>query len=347
MLRKAAFLLKPELAHKCTLKLLKYNCLPRQQEVVHRSLQTETFGLKFINPIGLAAGFDKNSECITQLAKQGFGFIEIGTVTPKKQYGNAKPRVFRLTADKAVINCIGFSNKGVGYLKKQVKCRQDTLHNCILGINIGKNKNSKGIDDYSFLLREVYDISKYIVINISSPNTPNLRDLHNKRLLDELLSSLLETRKNIDHTMSVPLLLKISPDISDSVKHDIATLVIQKEINGLIIANTTIGSRDNLLSKHRLQYGGLSGQPLKQLTTILISEIYSMVNKKIPIIGCGGISNGHDAYEKIKAGASLVQLYTAIIYNGFSLINSIKRELITLLHADGFDNISEAVGIEY
>ncbi|BET35840.1 MULTISPECIES: quinone-dependent dihydroorotate dehydrogenase [Wolbachia] len=340
ILRNLLFLLPPEIAHFLLIMALKKMPFKKPIELPE-SLNVNFFGNKLRSPVGLAAGFDKNAEVLRPMLSFGFGFIEAGTVTKYPQYGNKKPRIFRLIKDEGIINRLGFNNKGVDYFLKQIS--ETKLDNCIFGINIGKNSTSKDqISDYVDLIKIVYGKSNYIVLNISSPNTPNLRDLHNKQELSKLLKSITLTKKSIDSSESIPIILKISPDIDQQTKENIAELVLEYKIDGLTVSNTTV-SRDNLHFHHN-ESGGLSGKPLFKLSTELLSDMYKLTKGKILLIGCGGISSGADAYKKIKAGASLVQLYTALIYHGPQVVNKINLELAELIRRDGFSNISEVVG---
>ncbi|WCR58051.1 quinone-dependent dihydroorotate dehydrogenase [Wolbachia endosymbiont of Ctenocephalides felis wCfeJ] len=342
ILRNLLFLLPPEIAHSLAIMMLKR--MPcREPMELPESLSVNFFGNKLRSPVGLAAGFDKNAEVIRPMLSFGFGFIEAGTVTKYPQYGNKKPRIFRLVEDEGIINKLGFNNQGIDYFLKQIS--RAKLDNYIFGINIGKNSTSQDqISDYVDLIRAVYGKSSYIVLNISSPNTPNLRNLHNKQELLELLKSITITRKSIDSSESTPIILKISPDIDQQTKENIAELALEYRIDGLIVSNTTV-SRDNLRS-HYNESGGLSGRPLFKLSTKLLSDMYKLTKGKILLVGCGGISSGIDAYKKIKAGASLVQLYTALIYHGPQVVNKINLELAELIRKDGLNSISEAVGCD-
>ncbi|MGL9688486.1 MAG: quinone-dependent dihydroorotate dehydrogenase [Wolbachia sp.] len=342
ILRNLLFLLPPEIAHSLAITMLKK--MPCRKPIeLPESLNVNFFGNKLRSPVGLAAGFDKNAEVIRSMLSLGFGFIEAGTVTKYPQYGNKKPRIFRLIEDEGIINRLGFNNKGIDYFLKQVD--ETKLDDCVFGINIGKNSTSKDqISDYVDLIKMVYGKSSYIVLNISSPNTPNLRNLHNKQELSELLKSITLTRKSIDNSGSIPIILKISPDINQQTKENIAELALEYKTDGLIVSNTTV-SRDNLHSHHN-EIGGLSGRPLFKLSTELLSDMYKLTKDKTLLIGCGGISSGADAYKKIKAGASLVQLYTALIYQGPQVVNKINLELAELIRRDGLSNISEAVGCD-
>ena len=337
--------LPPETAHNASLCALRYGLLPTSKQITNPILTQNIFGLEFKNPVGIAAGFDKNAIAINPLLKQGFGFVEAGTVTPLPQPGNPKPRIFRLPRDKAVINRLGFNNNGLDYFVKHFSERDSKLG--IAGANIGKNKDTKNAsEDYVRGLHAVYPYADYITINISSPNTKGLRDLQQRAALLELLSELSKARADavLTHKKRVPLLLKIAPDIDGGECEDIAENVILTGIDGLIISNTTISRPPTLSSQNRSEEGGLSGAPLFTLSTKILAEMHKLTGGKIPIIGVGGIASPEDAYAKIRAGASLVQLYSALIYEGFGLIHSINAELPKLLARDGFSSLSEAVG---
>ena len=295
----------------------------------HPSLEKEVFGIKFPNPIGLAAGFDKNAEVYKQMSSLGFGFIEIGTVTPVSQDGNPKKRIFRLVSDNALINRLGFNNDGVD----KVVGRLRNKGNIIIGGNIGKNKvtpNEKAKDDYLICFKALYDYVDYFAVNVSSPNTPNLRDLQNINDLREIMQPLIR-ENNIRDTK--PILIKISPDLNDDDIKKIVDMALDLKIDGIITSNTTI-SRNNLKSKKKLssETGGLSGEPLTMRSTEIIRLIHEYSNKKLPIIGVGGIMSTQDALDKLKAGASLIQLYTGFIYNGPSFARNINKEIIKSLN---------------
>jgi dihydroorotate dehydrogenase len=284
----------------------------------------------------LAAGLDKNAECINSLSQQGFGFIECGTVTINPQKGNPKPRMFRLIEDKALINRLGFNNDGIDVFLKNV---ERSKKNTILGINIGRNKDTPHpTDDYIKLIEKVNNHCDYIVLNVSSPNTIKLRNLQQADLLKELLEGAFSKNK------STPIVLKISPDIDNDQKESIARLSLEYKVSAITINNTTIGCRDHLINSNKAEYGGLSGKPLFETSLQLLKDMYLLTNRKIPLISSGGISDAETAYKKIKNGATLLQIYTALIYNGFGLINKINADLIELLKKDGFRNIKEAIG---
>ncbi|KFM66260.1 Dihydroorotate dehydrogenase (quinone), mitochondrial, partial [Stegodyphus mimosarum] len=308
-------------------------------------LKTKLWDLEFSNPIGIAAGLDKDGEAPSGLFKMGIGFLEVGTVTPLPQSGNPKPRIFRLHEDQALINRCGFNSKGHKYVKQRLEVCDK---NGVIGINLGKNKESESAaEDYVKGINEFALIADYLTINVSSPNTPGLRNLQKKQALENLLDKVLEARdKNFKKP---PILLKISPDLSYEEKSDIAQVVLRKgkTIDGLIISNTTTVRHESLISKHKNEQGGLSGKPLQNISTSAIKDMFILTKGQIPIIGVGGVASGKDAYEKIKAGASLIQLYTAITFEGPPVIGKIKRELQELLIADNIENIKDAVGADH
>ena len=305
-------------------------------------------GTWFKNPIGLAAGFDKNAEVIPQLFDLGFGFVEVGTVTPKPQAGNNKPRVFRLPDNYAIINHLGFNSQGVENVKKKLeKFNFKNYSQDIIGINIGKNKNTNNtIKDYCIGLEKLGPLVQYITINISSPNTPGLRDLQNKSNIDKLIKSLHKVRKNNENLLSKPILIKIAPDINDNEAKDIALSSLALGVDGIIISNSTVDRPLTLKQSYQNTIGGLSGQPLFFKSTLLLKKMYNFTNGQIPLVGVGGISNGIDCYKKIKAGASLLQLYTSLVYQGPSLITKIKKELLNCIITDGYKNIKEILGTD-
>ena len=342
ILRPFLFNLDPETAHNLAIKSLKFNYLPDKIFEVEdeQMLNIELLGKSFPNPIGLAAGFDKSAEVYNSLLKFGFGFVEVGTVTPLKQFGNPKPRIFRLENDGALINRLGFNNDGIEIIKNRIKSEKKKG---ILGINIGPNKNTKDQkNDFCLGLKNFFDIADYITVNISSPNTEGLRDFHDQEKLNDLLLTLNKIKK--ENKTNISLLLKVSPDISDNQISEIADVATKNNISAIILTNTTNGNRNNLVSEIKKEEGGLSGKPLQQISTNMIKKFYKQLNGKIPIIGVGGINSGKSAYEKIIAGASLLQLYTGLVYKGPSIVKDIKKELIKILKNDGLDNIKEAVG---
>ncbi|KAL3109211.1 hypothetical protein niasHT_016117 [Heterodera trifolii] len=340
----------PESAHILGVKAVRLGFLDDFVETrkEYPELACQMFGKQLNNPIGLAAGFDKNGEAIEGLRKSGFGFIEIGTVTPKAQIGNERPRVFRLREDQAVINSYGFNNDGIGTVLDRVKKASVPDSGVPLGVNLGKNKTAEdAAHDLGEGIVEFSPYSDYLVVNISSPNTPGLRDLQRKKELKKLLLSLGEVRQKC--AVKPPLFVKISPDLSSEQLADIAEVCTDQsvKVDGLIVTNTTKQRSDTLKNAIAFRTGGLSGAPLRDMSTRCIAETYRLTRGQIPIIGCGGISSGADAYEKIKAGASAVQLYTAIVFQGFPVVGRVKRELTELLQKDGYAHVSEAVGAQH
>ena len=341
ILKPFLFSLDPETAHDLAIKTLKINPFPSKMFEVEdeQMLKIKLLGKNFPNPVGLAAGFDKSAEAYNSLLKLGFGFVEVGTVTPIKQFGNPKPRIFRLEGDGALINRLGFNNDGIEIIKNRIK---SDGKKGVLGINIGPNKDTKDQkNDFCLGLKNFFDIADYITINISSPNTEGLRDFHDQEKLKDLLLALNKIKK--ENKTHIPLLLKVSPDIQDNHISEIIDVATKSDISAIIITNTTDGNRDNLKSEIKEQ-GGLSGEPLQQISTNMIKKFYKKLNGKIPIIGVGGVNSGKSAYEKIVAGASLLQLYTGFVYRGPSAAKDIKKELIQILKAEGLNNIQEAIG---
>jgi len=343
ILRPYIFSLDPEVAHDLAIKSLKVNILPKSLFKVQdeEMLEISLFGNKISNPIGLAAGFDKSAEVYNSLFKFGFGFIEVGTVTPKQQLGNPKPRIFRLEKDRALINRLGFNNHGSEIISKRIS---NNYPDGFLGINIGPNKETKNKEeDYYTCLSRLSMFAGYITINISSPNTEGLRDFHDQSELKKLLSGLNKIIK--EKKIDCPIALKISPDIKDNEISKIVDLVSSHNLKGIIISNTSDSNRDSLSDIKKIEKGGLSGQPLKDISTKLIKRFYKETKGKIKIIGVGGVDSGQSAYEKITAGANAVQLYTGMVYKGPGIVKEIKKDLISILKKENFKNISEAVGI--
>ena len=337
-LKSLLFLFDPEIAHRITINYLKFARFKKPK--LYKVLQSEVFGLNFQNPIGIAAGFDKNGEVAHNLINLGFGFSEVGTVTPKPQPGNPRPRVFRLKDDRAIINRLGFNSVGFS----EVKTKLEKIGDNIIGVNIGANKNSKDFsEDYIKGIKFFSTLASYITINISSPNTPGLRNLEVLENLDVLLDKINNLERE-DLLIKIPILLKISPDLeADNLKY-LCEKVLSSKVDGLIISNTTI-SRDSI-STDTLEKGGLSGKPIFDISTKQLRMAYKYTNGKIPLIGVGGVDSAEKAYEKIKNGASLIQLYTGLVYNGPNLIKDINEDLSSLIERDGYKNISEAVGAE-
>ena len=343
ILRPYIFSLDPEVAHDLAIKSLKANFLPKSLFDVaeEEMLNTELFNKNLPNPIGLAAGFDKSAEVYNSLFKFGFGFIEVGTVTPKRQLGNPKPRIFRLEKDKALINRLGFNNHGSEIVFKRI---EDNQPDGFLGINIGPNKETKNKEeDYFTCLSRLSKYADYITINISSPNTEGLRDFHNQEQMNKLLTGLNKIKK--EKKIKQAIAIKISPDIGDDEIGRIVELVKSHKIQGIIVSNTTDNNRENLSDIKKNEVGGVSGQPLKDISTNLIKKFYKETKGQIKIIGVGGVDSGKSAFEKIVAGADAVQLYTGMVYKGPGIVKQIKKELISILKKENLKNISEAVGI--
>ena len=343
ILRPYIFTLDPEVAHDLAIKSLKANFLPKSFFRVESEemLETNLLGNTISNPIGLAAGFDKSAEVYNSLFKFGFGFIEVGTVTPKQQLGNPKPRVFRLEKDQALINRLGFNNHGSETVSKRISSNQP---NGFLGINIGPNKDTKNKeDDYYICLSRLAAHAGYITINISSPNTEGLRDFHDQKEMKNLLSGIDKIIK--EKKIDCPIAIKISPDINDNEIGQIVESVSNHNIGAIIVSNTTDRNRDDLNDTQKKETGGLSGQPLKKISTNLIKKFYKETKGKIKMIGVGGVDSGESAFEKITAGADAVQLYTGMVYKGPGIVKEIKKDLISILKKENLKNISDAVGI--
>jgi dihydroorotate dehydrogenase len=353
LIRPLLFRLAPERAHHLTLWLLtrlaRAPSLPRLMRQVrpheHPILQTDVAGLHFPNPLGLAAGFDKSAVAVPAFPVLGFGSVEIGTVTPRAQSGNPSPRLFRFPADEAVINRMGFNNDGATTVAARLRAIPQPIP---VGVNLGKNADTaleQALDDYRAGLEQLYDVGDYVVINVSSPNTPGLRDLQAGTQLSELLRGLQACNQALAQARLVgprPLLVKIAPDLEPSALDDIIEAVQSCALAGIIATNTTVGRAG--LSTFTPETGGLSGRPLRQRSTEVIRYLYRRSHGRIPIIGVGGIFSAEDAYEKICAGASLVQLYTGLIYRGPGLPHRINMGLVQLLQRDGFQRLPDAVG---
>ncbi|MFL2894526.1 MAG: quinone-dependent dihydroorotate dehydrogenase [Candidatus Pelagibacter sp.] len=341
-LRSIIFKLDPELAHNLAIKALKYNYIPNNKISANSLIETEIFGKKISNPIGLAAGFDKDAEVYNSFYKLGFGFVEVGTITPLKQYGNPKPRVFRLEEDEALINRLGFNNSGANRVSSRIKSNPP---NGLFGINIGPNKDTKNrVEDYLIGLRKFYNLADYLTVNISSPNTENLRSFHNSNELNELLSEIQNEKKILKS--NIPIVVKISPDIHDNDIEKISELLLKYNISSVIISNSTDSNRENLKNINKLEKGGLSGKPLEVKSNLLINKFFKILRSKIKIIGVGGVDSGKSAYEKIINGANLVQLYTGMVYQGPNIASKITKELIEITKNHSVKNISELVGIK-
>jgi dihydroorotate dehydrogenase len=329
----------PETSHGLSITALKSGLAPLSGQVTSSRLATTIAGLDLPNPIGLAAGYDKNAEVIAPLAKVGFGFIEVGAATPRPQPGNPKPRLFRLTQDQAAINRFGFNNQGMEAIGARLVARPNTG---IVGLNLGANKDSSDrAADFARVLAHCGPHVDFATVNVSSPNTEKLRDLQGKDALGALLNGVLETNAGLN--MPIPIFLKIAPDLTPDAIADISDVARETGISGIIATNTTL-SRDGLTSKDRGEQGGLSGAPLFEKSTRVLAQLSQLCGPDIPLIGVGGVSTAAQAYEKIRAGASAVQLYTALVYGGLSMVSDIAKGLDALLERDGFAHVSGAVG---
>ena len=331
--------LDPEKAHNLAIRALKFGFIPKTQGFHAKSLELSVAGLKFKNPLGLAAGFDKNAEAIKPLLEFGFGFIEVGAVTPLAQIGNPKPRLFRLKEDSAIINRFGFNNDGMHEVSKRLSKRPS---NGIVGLNLGANKNSADrISDFATVFKTCSEFIDFATVNVSSPNTENLRKLQSDKELRKLLNEVSAGQDGLK--TKVPVFLKIAPDLEQEELKNIALVATDTRIDGIIATNTTI-SRNNLKSSYQHEKGGLSGAPIFEMSTRVLAQLYSITEGKIPLIGVGGVFTGEQLFQKIQAGASLVQIYSALIYSGFSVTNKILRELDISLRENGFKNVEDAVG---
>ena len=341
-IRSLIFKIDPEKAHNLAIQSLKLN-LPInffQENQNDPIFETTLFGKKLHNPIGMAAGFDKNAEVYNSLFKLGFGFVEVGTITPLKQYGNPKPRVFRLEEDEALINRLGFNNSGAENIVHRIKSNKQIG---LLGINIGPNKDSENrLEDYLKCLKTFHNVADYITINISSPNTEALRDFHESTKFDELIKAIEKERNNLNS--KIPIVIKISPDISEKQIFQISEVLFKYNIAALIISNSTDKCRENLININKHEKGGLSGKPLEKKSNELISKFYKLLKGKIKIIGVGGVDSGKSAYVKFLAGADYVQLYTGMVFQGPNIVGKIKQELKELLLRDGVKNFKEIIG---
>ena len=338
LLRPAIFALDAEKAHRMTIAALKLKPAGRPS-APDPVLATRVAGLDFPNPVGLAAGFDKDAEVFAPLLGLGFGFVEVGTLTPRPQAGNPRPRLFRLAEDEAVINRMGFNNRGQEEAARRLARRK---RGGIVGINIGANKDSADrVADYVAGVRAMARHADYLTVNISSPNTPGLRALQDKGALTELLAAVVEARG----AAGPPIFLKVAPDLEPMDVQDIAEAVLAQKIDALIVANTTI-SRPALRSRHAKEMGGLSGAPLKALALKRLRDFRRATEGSVPLIAAGGISSGADAWARIKAGASLVQLYSALVFHGPGLARRIATELRELARQEGFASVADAIGID-
>ena len=342
LLRPAIFALDSESAHRMAIEGLRL--MPHRAPSRAGQLAVELAGVAFPNPVGVAAGFDKDAEVPDALLGLGFGFAEVGSITPRPQAGNPKPRLFRLVEDRAVINRMGFNNSGAEAALKRLKRRRG--RSGVVGINIGANKDSDDrIEDYAIMTRMMTPHASYLAVNISSPNTPGLRALQDEGALTELLDAVIEARGAVSEAEPPPIFLKVAPDLEPTDIDAIARIALDKKLSALIVSNTTI-SRPELRSHHAGEVGGLSGAPLKPLATQRVRDFRSATGGTIPLVGVGGIASAEDAWERIKAGASLVQLYSAMVYEGPGLGAKIVRGLERLMKREGYSTIAEAVGSE-
>ena len=348
-------MLSPETAHRLAILGLKLGLAGRNRTPDDPILATRVVGLDFPNPVGVAAGFDKGAEVPDAMLALGFGFTEAGTVTPKPQPGNPKPRLFRLEEDEGVINRLGFNSGGLEPYLARVKARKARGAKGIFGANVGKNRDTQdGAADYAIGIAAVANYADYLVCNISSPNTPGLRSLQGREQLKDLLTRVLAARAKAIAPHGTqggakvpPLFAKVGPDLDLMAIEDIAQVALETKVDGLIIGNTTIDRPAGLKSPEAPEAGGLSGKPLTEKARWCIGEMYKAVGGLIPIVGCGGIMNGTDAYRAIRAGASLVQLYSALVFHGPELVVAIKRDLAAHLRADGFKHVADAVGADH
>ena len=335
---KALHQFDPERAHGLSIKALNMGLAPKAKVAPSPRLRTSVAGLDFANPVGLAAGYDKNAQAVMPLAKCGFGFLEVGAATPRPQPGNPKPRLFRLTPDQGVINRFGFNNEGVDVIADRLAAVDCPVP---LGLNLGANKDSADrTEDYSIVLRRAAPHLGFATVNVSSPNTEKLRDLQGKAALEALLGRVMETNQDLDRPL--PIFLKIAPDLTDAEILDVADVAKTAGLSAIIATNTTL-DRDGLASAHADEMGGLSGAPLFEKSTRVLAKLSEATSGDIPLIGVGGIGSAAQAYAKIKAGASLVQVYSAMVYKGISLISDITIGLDQMLAQDGFDRLEDAV----
>jgi dihydroorotate dehydrogenase len=341
--RPLAGLIDPEESHRLAINALKL-FPPAAAGRGDARLAISAFGLDFPNPVGLAAGFDKNAEVPDAILNLGFGFAEVGTVTPKPQIGNPRPRIFRLSAAGGVINRLGFNNEGFAAVHKRLQERGKRRG--IVGVNVGANKDSADrVADYVRGIETFADIASYLVVNISSPNTPGLRDLQASTALDGLLARVLEARDRAAATAGCkPVLLKISPDLSLPELDEVTATAMKRSVDGMIVSNTTLSRPASLQGAHAREAGGLSGRPLFSLSTLMLKQTFQRVGGQIPLIGVGGVDSAETAWAKITAGATLVQLYSGMTYRGFGLVDKIKRGLCDRLGRNGYASIAAAVG---
>ncbi len=348
--RPALRLVDAETAHQLSILALKHGPFAGHPAAEDPILATRVLGIDFPNPLGLAAGYDKDAEVIDAMLAMGFGFTEAGTVTPLPQPGNPKPRLFRLDEDEAVINRFGFNSQGLAPFVDRLKARRALRRTGIVGANVGKNKTSSdAIADFVAGIEAVAPHADYLVVNISSPNTPGLRALQARDQVEALLRAVLDTRNRVlaGTAKMPPLLVKIAPDLSEAELADLADVAMTVGVDGVIAANTTTDRPATLQSAHRAEAGGLSGRPLLAKANACLASMYRLTQGKLSLIGCGGVASGDDAYAKIRAGASLVQVYSALVFGGPGLAPRIKRGLAERLRRDGFKSVSDAVGADH
>lgn len=342
-------LITPEQAHGLVVRALKKGLVPGDRRPDDPVLATRVWNLDFPNPIGLAAGFDKDAEIVDPLLGLGFGFVEAGSVTPRPQPGNPKPRLFRLDEDEGVINRFGFNSQGLAPFIYQLGRRRAAGAGGIVGANVGKNKESEDAsEDYVAGISATCRVADYLVCNVSSPNTPGLRLLQARAEMATVIGSAIAARNQSipDVAARPPLLVKVAPDLDDAGLEAVADVALEQGVDGIIMGNTTLSRPASLKSSHKGETGGLSGQPLFALSTERLGALYRLVRGRIPLIGAGGVSSGADAYAKIRAGADLVQLYSALVFHGPALVPRIKADLAARLKADGFASVSAAVGAD-
>jgi dihydroorotate dehydrogenase len=336
----------PEDAHRMAIQGLRLLPRPRAR-ADNPMLAVRAFGLNFPNPVGLAAGFDKNAEVPDELLRLGFGFVEIGSVTPRPQAGNPRPRLFRLEADEGVINRMGFNNDGGDVVLRRMASRAS--RGGIVGVNVGANKDSSDrAGDYVRLIEQFAPVASYFTVNVSSPNTPGLRNLQQASQLDDLLARVIDARERVRRNAGEsPVLLKIAPDLSLNELDDVVQIARSRRVDGMIVSNTTLARPSSLRETRRArEQGGLSGRPLFRLSTRMVAETYVRVEGAFPLVGVGGIDSGGAALMKIRAGASLIQLYSALVYKGLGLLDEIKTDLVSVLRRTGRDSLSEIVGAD-
>ncbi len=350
LIRPLLFRMDAETAHKIALQSLKWKLVPADRTPHDVRLRQTVLGLDFLNPVGISAGFDKNAFVLDEVQRLGIGFMEAGSVTPKPQYGNPRPRLFRDPGTRSVINRMGMSNEGMDAFAKRYSDFRRYGDNCdaIIGINIAKNKDTEDpAADYLTLIEAFALTANYLTVNISSPNTPGLRTLQGRAILLPLLNALVQKRDEVcKGTRKTPLLIKLAPDLADDECEDIAQVVVESGVDGLVLTNTTLDRPASLPKPFANETGGLSGPFVRNKSTAMIRTFYRLTQGRLPIIGVGGISSGLDAYEKIRAGACLIQLYSALVFEGPALIGRIKRDLGALLARDGFKNITDAIGVD-